>query len=103
MKKEKFIPLHKVHDIVQIRLVELDDYDQVVKVIYESPEFEPQHRLGPDVSNFSYRIVLDQNIPHHNIKFNDWENIPPMEIQARRKDSNEWFYLEDPVESYMNL
>lgn len=103
MKKEKFIPYDKVQDWVQVRLVELDDYDNVVKVIYVSDEFPPQRFTGPDVNNITYNIELDRYKPHHHINFGDWENIPPMEIQGRRKDSDEWRYIEDPVEGFMNI
>ena len=32
----------------------------------------------------------------------DWENVPSMEFQARRKGTDEWIYLSDPIEDFMN-
>ena len=39
---------------------------------------------------------------HQKYNFDDWENVPPMEFQARRKGTDKWIYLSDPIEDFMN-
>lgn len=100
---ERYIRMKEPKDYVQLRLVILDEYDRVVKVVYTSDEFPPQDRFGKDVIQANVDIVLDRVKPHHNYDFNDYDNIPFMEIQARRKDSDEWVKFSDPVEDYYNM
>ena len=46
-----------------------------------------------------YECLMDA---HQKYDFNDWENVPSMEFQARRKGTDEWIYLSDPIEDFMN-
>lgn len=39
---------------------------------------------------------------HQKYNFDDWENVPPMEFQAKRKGTDKWIYLSDPIEDFMN-
>jgi hypothetical protein len=32
----------------------------------------------------------------------DYDNVPPLEFQARRKGKDEWLYLSDPVDDFFN-
>lgn len=47
-----------------------------------------------------YNCLINANQKYN---FSDWENVPPMEFQARRKGTNKWEYLSDPIDDYMNL
>lgn len=88
-------------DIVQFRLVELDENnDSVKKVLFESKEYFPCERYSEPFNTDLHECLLTANSKY---SFADWENIPPMEFQMRRKERNNWEYLSDPINDYMNL
>ena len=89
----------KYIDLVQFRLVILDDKDNVVDVLFTSKEYKPSSIFDKPFSEDLYECLMDA---HQEYDFNDWENVPSMEFQARRKGTDEWIYLSDPIEDFMN-
>ena len=87
------------HDLIQFRLVILDEENNVVDVLFTSKEYEPSSIFDKPFSEDLYECLMDA---HRKYDFNDWENVPSMEFQARRKGIDEWIYLSDPIEDFMN-
>ena len=87
------------HDLIQFRLVILDEENNVVDVLFTSKEYEPSSIFDKPFSEDLYECLMDAHQKHD---FNDWENVPSMEFQARRKGTDEWIYLSDPIEDFMN-
>lgn len=88
-----------IRDYVQFRLVELDDYNNVVKVHYLSKEYEPTDQFGREFSDDHYKVMMEfDNV----FNYVDYDNVPPLEFQARRKGKDEWLYLSDPVDDFFN-
>lgn len=89
----------KYIDLIQFRLVILDEKDNVVDVLFTSKEYEPSSIFDKPFSKDLYECLMSANQKYD---FNDWENVPPMEFQARRKGTDKWIYLSDPIEDFMN-
>jgi hypothetical protein len=96
MYREEFIS-----DAIQFRLVLTNDDDSVKEVLFTSKEYPPQSRYGAgDFAKDNYNCLMEYNEVYD---FNDWENVPPMEFQYRRKSTGDtWWFLSDPVDDYMN-
>jgi hypothetical protein len=91
---------YKKHmDLIQFRLVILDEQDNVIDVLFTSKEYKPSSIFDKPFSEDLYECLMDA---HQKYNFDDWENVPPMEFQARRKETDEWIYLSDPIEDFMN-
>ncbi len=90
---------NKCIDLIQFRLVTLDELDNVVDVLFTSKEYKPSSIFDNPFSEDLYKCLMDA---YQKYDFDDWENLPPMEFQARRKGTNEWIYLSDPIEDFMN-
>ena len=91
---------YKKHiDLIQFRLVILDEQDNVVDVLFTSKEYKPSSIFDKPFSEDVYKCLMDACQKYN---FDDWENVPPMEFQARRKGTDEWIYLSDPIEDFMN-
>ena len=89
----------KYIDLIQFRLVILDEKDNVVDALFTSKEYKPSSIFDKPFSEDLYECLMDANQKYN---FDDWENVPPMEFQARRKGTDEWMYLSDPIEDFMN-
>ena len=89
----------KYIDLVQFRLVILDDKDNVVDVLFTSKEYKPSSIFDKPFREDLYECLIDAHLKYN---FDDWENVPPMEFQARRNGTDEWIYLSDPIEDFMN-
>ena len=89
----------KYIDLIQFRLVILDDKDNVVDVLFTSKEYKPSSIFDKSFSEDLYECLMDANQKYN---FDDWENVPPMEFQDKRKGTDEWIYLSDPIEDFMN-
>lgn len=87
-----------IHDYVQFRLVLLDDEDNVKEVLFESKIYEPTDQFG-QFGEDHYRCMMDFNAKYD---FCDYDNCPPMEFQVRRKGSDEWLFLSNPIDDYYN-
>ena len=87
-------------DIVQFRLVVLNEDDTVKEVVFESKNYTPCSRFSKPISQDLYECLLDANLKYD---FSNWEQVPPMEFQIKIKGNDEWRYLSDPVDDYMNL
>lgn len=90
---------NKCIDLIQFRLVILDEKDNVVDVLFTSKEYKPSSIFDKPFNEDVYECLMDA---HQKYNFDDWENVPPMEFQARRKGTDEWIYLSDPIEDFMN-
>ena len=90
---------NKCIDLIQFRLVILDEKDNVVDVLFTSKEYKPSSIFDKPFSEDLYECLIGT---HQKYNFDDWENVPPMEFQARRKGTDEWIYLSDPIEDFMN-
>ena len=89
------------NDIIQFRLVELDENDDSVKkVLFESKEYFPGERYSEPFNTDLYEYLLKASVEYD---FANWENNPPMEFQIRRKGMSNWEYLSNPIVDYMNL
>lgn len=86
-------------DLIQFRLVILNEQGNVVNVSFISKEYKPSSIFDKPFSEDLYECLMDA---HQKYNFDDWENVPPMEFQARRKGTDEWIYLSDPIEDFMN-
>lgn len=75
MGYEKYI------DLIQFRLVTLDELDNVVDVLFTSKEYKPSSIFDKPFGEDLYECLMDA---HQKYNFDDWENVPPMEFQARR-------------------
>ena len=73
----------KYIDLIQFRLVILDDKDNVIDVIVTSKEYKPSSIFDKPFSEDLYECLMDA---HQKYNFDDWENVPPMEFQARRRE-----------------
>lgn len=92
--------MRKIHtDLIQFRLVKLNEQDNVVNILFISKEYKPSSIFDKPFSEDLYECLMDA---HQKYNFDDWENVPPMEFQARRKGTNEWIYLSNPIEDFMN-
>lgn len=87
-------------DIVQFRLVVLNEDDTVKEVVFESKNYTPCSRFSKPISQDLYECLLDANLKYD---FSNWKQVPPMEFQIKIKVNDEWRYLSDPVDDYMNL
>lgn len=90
----------RIRDIVQFRLVLLNDDGTVNEILFESKEYEPCDGLTGQFSNDLYDCLLNFGAKYN---FSNWEEVPTMEFQYRRLNSNEWRYYSDPIDDYMNL
>lgn len=87
-------------DIVQFRLVVLNEDDTVKEVVFESKNYTPCSRFSKPISQDLYECLLDANLKYD---FSNWKQVPTMEFQIKIKGNDEWRYLSDPVDDYMNL
>lgn len=87
-------------NIVQFRLVVLNEDDTVKEVVFESKEYMPCSRFSKPISQDLYECLLDANLKYD---FSNWQEVPPMEVQIKTKDNDEWRYLSDPVDNYMSI
>ena len=87
-------------DIVQFRLVVLNEDDTVKEVVFESKNYMPCSRFSKQISQDLYECLLDANLKYD---FSNWKQVPTMEFQIKIKGNDEWRYLSDPVDDYMNL
>ena len=89
------------NNIIQFRLVELDENDDSVKkVLFESKEYFPCERRSEPFKTDLYEYLLKASVEYD---FDNWKNNPPMEFQIRRKGMSNWEYLSNPIVDYMNL
>ena len=72
-------------DLIQFRLVIVDEEDNVVDVLFTSKEYEPSSIFDKTFSEDVYECMMNA---HQKYNFNDWENVPPMEFQARKNGTN---------------
>lgn len=86
-------------DLIQFRLVTLDELDNVVDILFTSKEYKPSSIFDKPFSEDLHECLM---YFHQKYDFNDWENVPPMEFQARRKGTDKWIYLSDPIVDFMN-
>ena len=86
-------------DLIQFRLVLLGAKNNVVDVLFTSKEYKPSSIFDKPFSEDLYECLIDA---HQKYNFDGWENVPPMEFQARRKGADKWIYLSDPIEDFMN-
>ena len=86
-------------DLVQFRLVLLDEKNNVVDILFTSKEYKPSSIFDKPFREDLYKCLMDA---HQKYNFDDYEDVPPMEFQARRKGTDEWIYLSDPIEDFMN-
>ena len=89
----------KYIDLIQLRKNIKDKKDNVVNALFTSKEYKPSSIFDKPFSEDLYECLMDA---HQKYNFDDWENVPPMEFQARRKGTDEWIYLSDPIEDFMN-
>ena len=87
-------------DIVQFRLVVLNEDDTVKEVVFESKNYTPCSRFSKPISQDLYECLLDANLKYD---FSNWKQVPTMEFQIKIKGNDEWRYLSDPVDDYMNI
>ena len=86
--------------LVQFRLVVLNEDDTVKEVFFVSKEYAPSSKFSVPFCQDLYECLMTANQKYN---FSNWEEVPSMEFQARRKGMNEWEYLSDPINDYMNL
>lgn len=87
----------------QFRLVQLDDYDNVIDVEYESEVFPSNDEFDPDFRQAKYDCLVEAD---NKYDFIDYENAPIMEFQRRVTDRKgtwgHWRFLSDPVSDVYN-
>ena len=85
---------------MRFRLVLLNEDDSVKKVLFTSKEYKPTSYFDNGFSEEHYEVMMKYNSIYD---FADYDNVPPMEIQAQRKSfGDKWIFLSDPIEDYMN-
>lgn len=82
--------------MIKFRYVILDDFDNVVEILYESSEYPD--RWDSKLSNEMYKVLLDLDI---RFNFVDYDNSPNVVVQLL--ENGEWKYYSDAVEDYFNL
>lgn len=88
----------------QLRLVLLDDYDNVIDVEYESEVFPGNNKFDHDFRKAWFDCLIEADDKYN---FIDHYNAPNMEFQRRITDKNgawsNWLFLSDPVVDVYNL
>ena len=79
-------------DIVQFRLVVLNEDDTVKEVVFESKNYTPCSRFSKPISQDLYECLLDANLKYD---FSNWKQVPTMEFQIKIKGNDEWRYLSE--------
>ena len=87
----------------QFRLVQLDDYDNVIDIEYESEVFPSNDEFDHDFRRALYDCLVEADNKYN---FIDYDNAPIMEFQRRVTDRNgvwgPWRFLSDPVSDVYN-
>lgn len=104
MKKRKTITRFRLRSVI------LDDYNNVIKVIRESPEFdktqisisEHYKLLSGDAQEWEYQELLRLD-SEYDLTTWDAPDFKILEIQIKYNNESDWEYFEDPVEGYYNL
>ena len=91
MTKDNFEKL-----MIKFRYVILDDFDNVVEILYESSEYPD--RWDSKLSKEMYRVLLDLDI---RFNFVDYDNCPNVVVQLF--ENGEWKHYSDAVDDYYNL
>ena len=88
--------MERVNNNVKFRFVILDDYDNVIKVLDESPEFKD--RWDPDWNEYEYRMLLELNYRYDFYHYDDCPNI----ITQIYVD-NKWKFHSNTISDWFNL
>lgn len=82
--------------MVKFRFVIVDDFDNVIEVLVESPEYTDRWRK--EWSDFEYQTLLELDNKYN---FNDWENVPTIETQ--KFENGCWKFHSNTLEDWFNL
>lgn len=82
--------------MVKFRFVILDDYDNVIEVLNESPEYKDE--WDRDWIDYEYRMILDLNEKYD---FYHYDDCPLFETQIF--ENGEWKRHSDPIVDWFNL
>lgn len=89
-----------IMDYVQFRLVLLNEDNTVKKELFVSDTYKPSSKYGGKFNTDLYDCMVRFDKIYD---FSNWESVPNMEFQARRENSDEWIYLSNPIDDFMNL
>ena len=84
--------------MVKFRFVILDDYDNVIEVLDESPEYKDE--WDRDWMEYEYRMILDLNEKYDFYHYDD-DDCPLLETQIF--ENGKWKRHSDPIVDWFNL
>ena len=82
--------------MTKFRYVILDDFDNVVEILYESSEYPD--RWDSKLSNEMYRVLLELDI---RFNFVEYDKCPNVVVQLF--ENGEWKHYSDAVDDFYNL
>ena len=82
--------------MIKFRFVELDDNDNIVKVLHETKEYD--NRWNNDWGNECYYKIIELSKIYN---FTDYDNCPNISIE--KFEDGEWRFFDSAVEYWFNL